>query len=90
MSYNDDFELRDDSCLKDTVRCAFKSCTVLTVAHRLHTIVDFDKILVLDAGNVKEFDSPKKLLQVRSTHISSITLSMISSAHRQQELHGKH
>ena len=76
MSNNVDIELRGESCLQDTVRRAFKSCTVLTVAHRLHTIVDCDKILVLDAGNVKEFDSPKKLLQV-CTHINSTTAPVV-------------
>ena len=76
MKYNVGFELRDESCLQDTVRRAFKSCTVLIVAHRLHTIVDCDKILVLDAGNVKEFDSPKTLLQV-CTPISSTSVPVV-------------
>ena len=50
--------------MQATVRTAFKRCTVLTVAHRLHTIADCDRVLILDAGTVKEYDSPAKLLKV--------------------------
>ena len=47
-----------------TVREAFAECTVLTVAHRLHTIIDYDRILVLEAGQALEFGSPQELMQV--------------------------
>ena len=46
---------------------AFAECTVLTVAHRLNTIADADRILVLDQGQALEFGSPQDLLQVRLT-----------------------
>jgi len=51
-----------DAMIQRMVRHAFKDCTVLTIAHRLHTIVDSDKILVLDQGNLAEYDSPQALL----------------------------
>ena len=46
-----------------TIRKRFADCTVLTVAHRLHTIMDSDKVLVMDQGLVNEFDAPYVLLQ---------------------------
>ena len=44
------------------IRSEFKDCTIIAVAHRLNTIVDFDKVAVLAAGKVLEFDTPKNLL----------------------------
>ena len=54
---------RTDNLIQQTIREQFNDCTVLTIAHRLHTIIDSDRVLVLDAGQVIEFDSPYNLLE---------------------------
>ena len=51
-----------DTLIQSMVRESFKECTVLTIAHRLHTIIDSDKVLVLDAGNLAEYGPPTALL----------------------------
>ncbi|XP_055876897.1 multidrug resistance-associated protein 1-like isoform X3 [Biomphalaria glabrata] len=55
-------DLETDDLIQATIRSEFERCTVLTIAHRLNTIMDYSRILVLDAGNIKEFDDPKVLL----------------------------
>lgn len=55
-------DLETDTLIQATIRREFLDCTVLTIAHRLHTILDSDRVIVLDAGKVAEFDSPKTLL----------------------------
>jgi len=49
--------------LQALIRKLFKEKTVLTIAHRLETIMDSDRILVLDSGNVAEMGAPLKLLE---------------------------
>ncbi|KAM9709908.1 ATP-binding cassette sub-family C member 4-like [Menidia menidia] len=56
-------DLRTDSLIQQTIRDKFQECTVLTIAHRLNTIIDCDRILVLDAGRIQEYDEPYVLLQ---------------------------
>jgi ATP-binding cassette subfamily C (CFTR/MRP) protein 1 len=52
-----------DKIIQKTINTAFKSSTVLTIAHRLHTIINSDMVLVLDSGRVAEYDAPQRLLQ---------------------------
>jgi len=51
-----------DLVIQETVRSSFKSSTLLTIAHRLHTIIDSDRIMVLDDGYLGEFGTPSELL----------------------------
>lgn len=61
-----------DKKIQTTVRTAFKDCTVLTIAHRLETIADYDRIVVMDAGRVAEFGVPFNLLQNKDGIFSSL------------------
>ena len=63
--------------MQRTVREAFAECTVLTVAHRLHTIIDYDRILVLESGQALEFGSPQELMEVSiCTALTEIVISV--------------
>jgi ABC-type multidrug transport system fused ATPase/permease subunit len=49
--------------IQKMIKEEFKHCTVITIAHRIQTIIESDMILVLGEGKVLEYDSPKTLLK---------------------------
>ncbi|XP_063601949.1 ATP-binding cassette sub-family C member 3-like [Penaeus indicus] len=55
-------DLDTDDLIQATIRSQFAHCTVLTIAHRLNTIMDSDRVLVLDQGKIAEFAPPSELL----------------------------
>ncbi|XP_059160756.1 multidrug resistance-associated protein 1-like [Physella acuta] len=60
-------DLETDELIQNTIRSEFKDSTVLTIAHRLNTILDYDRVMVLDQGSIKEFNSPNVLLGDKHT-----------------------
>ncbi|CAB1113175.1 ABC [Ectocarpus sp. CCAP 1310/34] len=64
-----------DNVIQSTLRSAFRDCTVLTIAHRLNTIMDSDRILVMDDGKVAELDSPAALLEDPTSQFSQLLAS---------------
>ena len=56
-------DYKTDRLIQEVIRNRFKDSTVLTIAHRLNTIMDYDKVLVMDQGRIVEFDKPEVLLQ---------------------------
>uniref|UniRef100_A0A8C7DPP1 Cystic fibrosis transmembrane conductance regulator n=1 Tax=Oncorhynchus kisutch TaxID=8019 RepID=A0A8C7DPP1_ONCKI len=71
---------RTDELIQKTIRDKFRECTVLTIAHRLNTIIDSDRILVLDAGQIHAYDEPHTLLQ----NHDGIFFKMVQQTGRQE------
>ncbi|XP_025226482.1 multidrug resistance-associated protein 1 [Theropithecus gelada] len=58
-------DLETDDLIQSTIRTQFEDCTVLTIAHRLNTIMDYTRVIVLDKGEIQEYGAPSDLLQQR-------------------------
>ncbi len=56
-------DYKTETFLQNSINQGLKDCTVLTIAHRIKTIINYDKILVLNNGEIVEYDSPQKLLE---------------------------
>ncbi|XP_023396695.1 multidrug resistance-associated protein 1 isoform X4 [Loxodonta africana] len=63
-------DLETDDLIQSTIRTQFDDCTVLTIAHRLNTIMDYTRVIVLDKGEIRECGPPSDLLQQRGLFYS--------------------
>lgn len=65
-------DLATDSLIQKAIRVDFASSTVITIAHRLNTVVDYTRILVMDQGQVSEYDTPATLLADKESAFSKM------------------
>jgi ATP-binding cassette subfamily C (CFTR/MRP) protein 1 len=65
-----DFET--DEYIQRAIRNDFKDSTVITIAHRLNTIADYDRVVVMSFGEILEFDTPYKLLENQNSSFSGM------------------
>ena len=63
-------DLNTDAMIQKMIESEFKDTTVITIAHRLNTIINYDKILALENGSFVEFDSPLNLLENPDSYLS--------------------
>lgn len=78
--------------IQATIRTQFKDSILLTIAHRLHTIIDYDRVLVLEQGEVVEFDTPANLIAkeggvfrgmcIKSEHFAELEAAAKEADHR--------
>ncbi|XP_053336078.1 ATP-binding cassette sub-family C member 5 isoform X1 [Clarias gariepinus] len=67
-----------DRLIQETIRTSFSGCTTLIIAHRLNTVLSCDRVLVLDLGQILEFDTPANLLAKEN----SCFRAMVEAANR--------
>lgn len=79
-----------DSILQETIRQSFSDSTILSIAHRLETVIDYDRILVLQDGKVLEFGDPATLLAKGDGYFTEMVRSTgeAMSAHLRQKVLG--
>ncbi|XP_076020047.1 multidrug resistance-associated protein 1-like [Genypterus blacodes] len=58
-------DLETDHLIQSTIRTQFDDCTVLTIAHRLNTIMDYSRVMVMERGSIAEIDTPSQLISQR-------------------------
>lgn len=61
-----------EAAVQNTLKNEFTDCTILTIAHRLQTVVACDRILVMSDGKVIEFDAPAVLLSQSNSAFSKL------------------
>ena len=79
-------DLETDSLIQQTLREKFVDCTVITIAHRLNTIMDSDRILVMSRGQAVEYDKPYTLLSDPESYLSKMVAETGDAAPHLREL----
>ncbi|XP_009124680.2 ABC transporter C family member 6 [Brassica rapa] len=69
-----------DNLIQETLRQHFADCTVITIAHRISSVIDSDMVLLLDQGLIKEHDSPARLLEDKSSSFSKLVAEYTTSS----------
>jgi ATP-binding cassette subfamily C (CFTR/MRP) protein 1 len=64
--------METDVLIQETIRKEFSKSTIMTIAHRLNTIIDYDRVIVMHKGEIAEFDTPKALLSNSNSIFSSM------------------
>ncbi|CAK8671759.1 unnamed protein product [Clavelina lepadiformis] len=72
-------DLETDDLIQATIRSEFADSTTFTIAHRLNTIMDSTRVLVLDAGKVAEYDTPQNLLKSKGIFYSMAKTAGLAS-----------
>lgn len=65
-------DLKTDRVIQETIQRKFQDCTILTIAHRLNNILDYDRVLVFQDGHAVEFDKPGVLLEKDGGHFAKL------------------
>ena len=72
-------DMHTDALVQQAIRSHFSDCSVLTIAHRIETIIDSDRVVILDKGNIVETDIPHLLLQNEDSYLSKLVSQLETS-----------
>ena len=74
-----------DKLIQETIRAEFRDRTILTIAHRIQTILDSDRIMVMDGGVLVEYDTPQVLLADENSVFKSLMNAASSRSSTQRD-----